>query len=67
MEPRSTDENPHEHPRHLEPDHAGHHAPAHPPHHLEPIDPGYRLIVHITLWVIAGTLLVALCIWWAMT
>ncbi len=53
-----------------QPHHAKHVQPAHHPthtHHVRPIDPGYRLVVRITLWVIAGTVLVGLCIWWMST
>ena len=37
------------------------------PHHVKPIDSGYRVIVHIALWVIAGTVLVGLIAWWVLT
>ena len=65
MEPQSTDPPRPEHPQHTERPPA--HHTAHPHHHVQPIDPGYRLVVRIALWVIAGTVLVALCVWWART
>jgi hypothetical protein len=37
------------------------------PHHVKPIDSSYRLIVRITVWAIAGAVLVGLCIWWMST
>ena len=67
MDPQKTGQDPHEHPHHVKPTRGSHHAAAHPPHHVQPIDPGYRLVVHITLWVIAGALLVGLCVWWVVT
>jgi hypothetical protein len=36
-------------------------------HHVKPIDPGYRLVVRIALWLIAGAVLIGLCIWWIAT
>jgi hypothetical protein len=53
-----------------QPHHAKHVQPAQHsmhPHHVHPIDPGYRLVVRTTLWVIAGIVLVGLCIWWMST
>ncbi len=49
-------------------DHHTSHSHSHEqPHHVHPIDPGYRLIVRIVLWLIAGAVLIGLCIWWAST
>ena len=42
-----------------------HHA-AHT-HQVKPIDPGYRISVRITLWVIAGAVLIGLLAWWVLT
>lgn len=39
------------------------------PHHhgVAPIDPGYRLVVRTTIWVIAGFVFLGFAIWWALT
>jgi hypothetical protein len=42
------------------------HPPEHP-RHVKPIDPGFRLVVRIVLWVIAGAVFIGLCIWWMAT
>lgn len=45
--------------------------PPHPPpphrHEYHPVDLGYRLVVRTVLWVIAGAVLIALCLWWFLT
>ena len=65
MDPQTTHPEPLEHPHHVKPiDHGqrvGH------PHHVKPIDPGYRLSIRTLLWVIAGAVLLGLCIWWVST
>ena len=42
-----------------------HHGAA--PHHVRPIDRGFRVIVRTILWVIAGAVLIGLCVWWTLT
>ncbi len=66
MEPHSTDPPQPEHPQHADHARALHHS-AHGHHHVQPIDPGYRLVARIALWVIAGAVLIGLCVWWAIT
>jgi hypothetical protein len=65
MDPRTTDPDEHEHPHHSK--RIVHGQPAYHPHHVQPIDPGFRLIVRTVLWVIVGALIVGLCIWWVRT
>jgi hypothetical protein len=65
MEPPTTNPEPAEHPHPVKP--AGHGHPAYHPHHVKPIDSSYQLVVRIVLWVIAGAVLVGLCIWWVAT
>lgn len=45
------------------PDHSSHEH-EHKPFH---VDQSYHLVVRSVLWVIAGSVLVAFCLWWFLT
>ena len=66
MDPLPSQPDSPEHPHPVRPIHPAHHS-AHPHHHVVPIDSGYRLVVRIALWVVAGAVLVGLCAWWVLT
>jgi hypothetical protein len=65
MEPNATNSEAPKQPYRVKPFEPGLHSTH--SHHVQPLDPGYRLVVRIVLWLIAGAVLVGFCIWWMLT